>query len=182
VCNFISWIKYQGKIYFLNTEQMNSQRLMDWNQSKDDLTGHGAIRFMYDIPQHEGEDCECQDFSNPANFPIVIVSAIKRGELTSFDAVPKGILKPSLYADYEAKRNALYADYWAKRNALHADYWAKRNALYADYEAKLKPSLDADYWAKCNALDADYWAECKPLDADYWAKVKIQENRSKEWK
>ena len=139
MCDYISWIEKGDEILFLTgPDVFSSQRgseLQNHCKSKDDLTGHGAIRWFYGIGKDVGKERECTNFSTPANFPKQIVKAIKKGQMWGFGEVPRGILTPALYADYKAKRAPLDADYNAKTNALYADYNAKTNALYADYWA-----------------------------------------------
>jgi hypothetical protein len=188
MCEFISWKEVKTasgtEILFLTHDDIfNTSRgiKLRKHNGNNDLFGHGAIAFYYQISSDKGINRECTDFSSPDNFPPEIVAALKSGKMWGFiDYFPDGLLCAPLYADYKAKRDALDADYKAKRDALDADYEAKRDALYADYEAKRAPldadyeakraPLDADYKAKRAPLDADYEAKCAPLDADYEAK------------
>lgn len=160
MCDFVSWIEKDGTLWYLTTADIQSKRgkeLMDYTQNRDDLKGHGAIRWFYDLKG--GIEKECIGFSSPGNFPAEIAEAIKQGKFSRwFGAVPKGILRAPLYADYKAKRAPLYDDYEAKRAPLYADYEAKRDALHADYEAK-RDALDCQAWLL--AIDpenrADAW-------------------------
>ena len=179
MCEFVSWIEKDTKVYFLTAHQVfNTKKGAELREfcgsnaaAQDDYVGHGAIRHFYGLDSHEGMNRECTDFSSPANFPSVIAQAVKDGKFRGLVRLPKGLLLKALDADYKAKRKPLDADYEAKRKPLYADYEAKRKPLDADYEAKLKP-LDADYKAKRKPLYADYEAKLKPLDADYKAKRK----------
>ena len=193
MCDFISWIEKDGKLYYLTTEDIESKRgkeYRDYNPNADDIKGHGAIRWFYNLKG--GKEKECTDFTTPKGFPREIQKAIIQGKFRrSFGPVPAGLLIAPLYADYEAKRAPLDADYKAKRDALYADYKAKRAPLYADYEAKIAP-LYANYKAKIAPLYADYEAKRAPLYADYeakrdaldlrtWLLVLEPKNRSKAW-
>jgi len=117
MCEFISYIeKGRGKnkkTYFLTGEQVfNSVRgtaLQEYTKSKDDLTGHGAIRWFYEL--EGGTERECTDFSKPDNFPTEIVEAIKKGEMRGFP-FPRGLLSTPLDADYTAKCDALVKEMW----------------------------------------------------------------------
>jgi hypothetical protein len=195
ICEFISWIEKDKKVYFLtydqiyNTPQGEILRKEVGGDKPEDFYGHAAIRKYYGNILN-GKEHELTDFSNPKRFPDEIVVAIKNGEFRGL-ATPKGLLSDELDEDYQAKckpldedyqakRNSLDEDYQAKRNSLDEDYQAKCNSLYEDYQAKCKPldedyqakrnSLDEDYQAKRNSLYEDYQAKCKPLDEDYQAK------------
>ncbi len=82
MCDFISWIEKNDEILFLTYDDVyNTKRgkeLREFSESKDDLVGHGAIEFYYDIGR--GKHCECTNFSTPSNFPSKIVEAIIGGK------------------------------------------------------------------------------------------------------
>ena len=182
MCEFISWIEKNGRLYYL-TDEIIAERLGEFKAHNSgwrvDLLGHGTIRWWFGLKYREGMDKECTDFSSPMHFPEEIGVNIKAGRMT-YASIPLGLLLPPLYANYEAKRDALEANYEAKRDALYANYEAKRAPLYANYEAKWAPlyanyeakwdALEADYKAKWDALEADYEAKRAPLEADYKAK------------
>jgi len=184
MCQFVSWVERRGKVYFLTSEQLESERGQKWIQeqkvSPDDLCGHGTIRLWYRIDAGDGRDKECTDFSTTDNFPTPIAEAVKAGKFSSFP-VPKGLLRWPLDKDYEAKRNALDKDYWTKHNALDEDYWTKHNALDKNYWTK-RNALGDDYWDKRNALYNDYRAKCRALDDGYWALFTSPENRAIKWR
>ena len=125
MCEFISWIEKDDKVYFLTHNQIYHTRrgkaLQQYNGNQDDLMGHGAIRWFYDF--EGGSERECFDFSTPDNFPSKIVKAVKSGKMKGFGGVPRGLLMPNLDNDYWAKRKPLYDDYYAKRKPLDNDYW-----------------------------------------------------------
>jgi hypothetical protein len=185
MCEFVSWIEKDGAILFLTGNDVFNTKwgkeLREHCGNDDDLVGHGAIRYYYNLSSDTGINKECTDFTKPSNFPDEIVKAIKNGEMRGFSFPPGLLCKPlnedywaklkALDEDYGAKLKPLNEDYWAKRKALDEDYWAKRKPPDEDYWAKRKP-LNEDYWAKRKPLDEDYEAKRKPLDEDYWAKRK----------
>ena len=77
MCEFISWINYNDKIYFLTDDEINTpkgQELKKYlgNKYWEDIKGHGAIRYYYDIAwppekySFSHRYCmECMDFSDP---------------------------------------------------------------------------------------------------------------------
>jgi len=184
MCQFVSWVERRGKVYFLTSEQLESERGQKWVKeekvSPDDLCGHGTIRLWYRIDAGDGVDKEQTDFTRPSDFPPEIAEAVKAGKFNSFP-LPKGLLRMALDDDYWDKCMALNADYWAKRNALDNDYWTKHNALDDDYWDK-RNALGDDYRAKYNALDDDYRDKCMALNADYWALFTSPENRAIKWR
>jgi hypothetical protein len=167
MCNPISFIKRDGQLLYLRGGDLETKRgkqTVAYCQNRDDLCGHGAIRYYFGSEAEDGTitlfsggvDGEVTNFSSPDNFPPEIVEDIKRGAFRGIFAPPRGILRAPLYADYKAKRDALYADWQAKWDALDADYKAKLDALDADWQAKRAP-LYADYKAKRDALYAETW-------------------------
>jgi len=127
MCQFVSWVERRGKVYFLTSEQLESERGRKWIQeqkvSPDDLCGHGTIRLWHRIDAGDGVDKECGDFSTPDNFPTPIAEAVKAGKFNSFP-IPAGLLSKPLDEDYVAKLKPLDNDYRAKCKALREDYWA----------------------------------------------------------
>jgi len=90
MCHFISWIEMpDSEILFLDDDKLATKDRR--NLDKRDIIGHGAIREFYQLNNKIGTNKECTDFNNPANFPEVIVEAIKAGKFSKF-GVPKGIL------------------------------------------------------------------------------------------
>ena len=91
MCDFVSWIEKDDEVLFLTGQDVfNTKRgkeLQRYCGSKDDLTGHGAIRWYFGnhegnevVPLKGGKERECTDFSSPDKFPKQIVKSIKRGE------------------------------------------------------------------------------------------------------
>ena len=123
MCEFVSWIEKDGEVLFLTGEDVfhtkRGRELQKYCKSKDDLTGHGAIRWYFgkdDVPLAGGKERECINFSTPNNFPKAIVKAIKCGEMAGFDGgMPIfWLLTVSAQAEYERVSNnkfwALFAD------------------------------------------------------------------------
>ncbi len=197
---FISWYEeLSGKVHFLTDADWPKAQALSINA--EDFLGHGAIAAIrgWKVDNRPvGKKRECTDFSTPANFPAVIVAALKAGQMT-YVPLPPGLLLPDLDDDYRAKCKPLDDDYrakckpldddyWAKRKPLDDDYWAKRDDYWAkrealddDYRAKRK-ALDDDHWAKRKALDDDYWAKRKALDDDYRRLFTVPENRVEDWR
>jgi hypothetical protein len=135
MCEFVSWIekrelvKGKPKLYYLTGTQIfqteKGKELQKWCKSKDDLVGHGAIRYFYGLESDEGTNQECTDFTKPLNFPRAIVKAIKDGEMREL-GTPQGLLlKPKWDAidkEYQTKWDAIYKEYQTKRDAIDKEY------------------------------------------------------------
>ena len=83
MCQFVSWIEYEGKEYFLTNADLDTKEgkkllLLDVVM---DLCGHGAIRSYYPELKGKGTNHEITDFSNQRNFPKSIAKAIKDGKM-----------------------------------------------------------------------------------------------------
>ena len=194
MCEFVSWVEYGDKLYYLTANLLNTKEGRALKKHlgtayAEDIKGHGAIEHYFGI---KGKHRECTDFSSPNNFPAEIVKAMESGAFRGI-GIPDAsqVLTKKAYTDYESKRASLDADYESKCAALYADYQSKRAPLYADYESKRAPldadyeskraplyadylskraSLYADYESKRDALDADYLSKHAPLYADYLSK------------
>jgi hypothetical protein len=112
MCEFVSWIEYEGKEYFLTNADLDTKagaKLL-LAEVKDDLCGHGAIKAYYPELKNRGANKECSDFSTPANFPKSIVKAIKEGRLSRID-VCLDVLNDKGKKQYEKVRGPAWAEY-----------------------------------------------------------------------
>ena len=170
MCEFVSWVEHEDKLYYLtanllNTKEGRALKKHLGSAYSEDITGHGAIEHYFGI---KGKHCECTDFSSPNNFPAEIVKAMKSGAFRGIGIPDESqVLTKKACTDYWSKRAALYADYRSKRDALDADYRSKCNALYDDY------------WSKCDALYDDYRSKRDDL---FWDIFMDKKNRAKAWK
>ena len=192
MCEFVSWVEHEDKLYYLTANLLNTKEGRDLKKFLGtayavDIKGHGAIEHYFGI---KGKHCECTDFSSPNNFPAEIVNAMKSGAFRGIGIPDESqVLTKKAYADYESKRYSIYADYESKRDSLYADYDSKRDSLYADYLSK-RYSIYADYESKRAPLYADYQSKRAPLYADYeskradlfWDIFMDKKNRVKAWK
>lgn len=104
MCDFISWIEYKGEILFLTKHELETTRGKALrkhlgSQFKNDVKGHGAIEWYYKLKDNVGAHKECEDFSNPKNFPAVIVKAIKAGDFCGIGIAENLLTKPA-WAEY----------------------------------------------------------------------------------
>ena len=159
MCEFISWIKFNNKILFLSDTEFNDckRHWGDFNKSKSERYGHGAIRWYYGIKEVDGMNEENTDLLEPSNFPKEIQDSIKQGKITyCIDILkilsPIGIKRLSkkfqkAYADKQkvdtnkqkvnADRQKEYAVWqkeyadWQKANAIWQKAYADRQKVYA---------------------------------------------------
>jgi len=171
MCEFLSWIrKLDGSVLYLTHHQIYETKkgklLREWDAGKQELTGHGAIRFYYGLNSREGQDCECTDFSTPDNFPGAIADAVKRGEFAGL-GMPLQLLSTTAQEEYDRLVKPAQEEYdrivkpaWAEYDriveAARAEYDRIVEAARAEYDRLVKPAL--------------------------WGLFALPENRARAWK
>jgi len=114
MCQFISWIEKDGRLWYLTSTDLSSKRgkeTRDYCGTPTDYPGHGAIRHFYGLKG--GVNREQADFSSPANFPPQIAADIKAGKFCRwFGEIPRGLLCAQLYAEYQKQRAPLDIQFW----------------------------------------------------------------------
>ena len=186
MCEFISWIEKDDEVLFLTgNEVFNTKRgreLQNHCKSKDDLTGHGAIRWYFgtdDKPISGGKERECTNFSTPDNFPKQIVRAIKKGQMWGFDdATPQELLTNTAWAEYEKITNPARAEYEKIMNTAWVEYEKITNTAWAEYE-KIKNTARAEYEKIKNTA----WAEYEKIEnTAFWNIFADVNNRNPKWR
>jgi len=135
MCEFISWVEKRGKVYFLTGKELfHSKKGQQFLKtiSLDDSCGHGTIRAYYGIDAGDGVDRECTDFSNPSNFPPMIVKAIKDGDMRGL-GIDEDLLTKQAWAEYEKVRQPALAEYKKVKQQAFWDLFANprnRNELW----------------------------------------------------
>ena len=157
MCEFISWKEFDGGyVLFLTAkdiyETKRGRELQEYSGSEDDLTGHGAIDFFYDL-KGKGKNKECTDFSTPDNFPPAIVRAIKAGEFRGL-GIAKELLTAPAWAKYEKVTDSALAEYEKVKAPAKAKYEKVEAPAWAEYN-KVTDSA----WAKYEKVKAPAWAE-----------------------
>lgn len=171
MCEFISAVEKDKKIYFLTADQVlgDSARAKAFREhcgNSSDYTppGHGAIRWYYNLVG--GTDREYTDFSSPANFPPEIVESIKRGEMRGL-GMAEGLLNQSALAEYQRIEKPAYAEYRRIAQSAYDEYQRIEKQAYAEYERIEKPA-HAEYQ---RIRQSSFW--------DLFAKP---ENRNPAWR
>jgi len=190
MCQFVSWIEKDGAVLFLTGKQVyhtkRGKELREYTKHTDELVGHGAIRWFYNIDG--GTDKECDDFSSPKRFPSVIVEAIKGGEMRGM-GTPNGLLTRKAYAEYLKVCAAAYAEYEKVSEPALAEYEKVSEPAYTEYR-KVCAAASAEYdkvrdaaWAEYDKVRDAAWAEYeKVIDAAFWDLFDDPKNRTEAWK
>ena len=159
MCNFISWIEHDGRIYFLENKDLKGKKFaefktMNGDQWQSDIVGHGAIRFFYPELGDAGKNVECEDFSKPSNFPEEIQSAIRGNRMSKFGVRPEGLLSKKALKDYLAIRQSALKDYEAIEQPVWKDYEAIKQSAWKDYEAIQQSAFWGLFWEDKNRAKA----------------------------
>ena len=194
MCEFLSAVKGKTKTgrdkwYFLTHALIHGTprgELLQQKYGGDDLIGHSAIREFFHL--RSGDNWECTDFSTPANFPPIIVKAIKDGEFKGLGTPPRLLSGPA-GAEYEKSRQAAWAEYRKVQQAASAEYEKVRQAAVAECEKVQQPA-----WAEYEEVRQAAWAEYeksrqaavaeygKSRQAAFWNLFANPENRAEGWR
>jgi len=181
MCKPMSWIEYDGNVYFLTAKDLRTKEGRDLKKYlgsayKEDVVGHGAIDHFYGL-KGRGVHHEVNDFTDPARFPQQIVTAIKAGAFKGMFICPQILTAPA-WADYEKIKDAARADYEKIKAPARADYEKITAPAWADYE-KITAPARADY----EKIKAPAWADYEKIkDAAFWRIARNPENRIDAWK
>jgi len=179
MCEFISWIEYRGRNYFLTKRELatrDGQKLLR-EIGQDEITGHGAIREYYGLEPSWGVNRECTNFKTPNNFPLEIVSAIKEGMFEGL-GIALDIFNDSAWAEYEEKRQPAWAKYEEKRQPAWAEYQRVKQRALDEYE-KVEQLARAKY----DKVEQLAWAEYqRAKQTAFWELAVKKENRVKKWR
>ena len=178
MCEFISWIEYEDQILFLTDADLNTKRgreLRDYLGKKfdEDIMGHGAIRFYYEIGQ-KGHNRECTNFLNPDNFPAVIQNAIKKGKFSKIGIpeVVNQVLTKSAKKEYDAVKRPAKEEYDAVKRPAKEKYDAIVKSAWEKYEAVRNNKFWEQYDAVRGSAKEQYAAGRKPAWEEYDAIVR----------
>ena len=159
MCDFISWIEFEGKNYWLTNECLltkDGKALRKFLGPKftEDIKGHGACAEYWNLKQN-GTHKECTDFSSPDNFPAEIVRDIKAGNL-SYIGYDLGLLNDKGQAEYQKVKGPAWAEYLKVTGPAEAEYLKVKGQARAEYE--------------------------KVYLTSFWKIFKVKKNRAKGWK
>ena len=148
MCEFISAVEKRGQLKFLTGDIIQSARFKEMAKlrmiSPDDYNGHGAIRAYFGIDEGDGVNKEYTDFSSPANFPDVIVGAIKDGKMRGMGTA-SGLLLDAVSAKWQPERDAVSAKWQPELDAVNAKWQAERDAVNAKWQPE-RDAVIAKFW------------------------------------
>ena len=191
MCQFISWIEYENKNYFLTDKDLESKEgksLIEFlgNNFQEDIKGHGAIRTYFNGGNQElgkklqwGKEKENTDLSSPDNFPPEIVLSIKEGQMSRIGA-SLDLLNDKGKEEYNKIKDQALAEYkkitdpaWAECKKITDPAWAECKKITDQAWAECKKITDpalAEYkkikdqaWAEYKKITDPAWAECKKI-------------------
>ena len=199
MCEFISWIEYENKNYFLTDKDLESKEgksLIKFlgNSFREDIKGHGAIRTYFNGGNQElgkklqwGKEKENTDLSSPNNFPPEIVLAIKEGRMSrigmSLDLLnDKGKekynkIKDQALDEYKKIKDPALAEYKKITDQAWAEYKKIKDQAWAEYN-KIKDQSLAEY----NKIKDQAWAEYNKIkDQAFWKIFPQKKYRNPLW-
>ena len=166
MCEFISWIEYEKKNYFLTDKDLESKEgksLLKFLGSnwKEDIKGHGAIRTYFNGGKQEigkkltswGKEKENTDLSSPDNFPDDIVQAIKEGRMSRI-GFSLDLLNDEGKLKYYKITDQALAEYNKIKDQALAEYNKITDQAWAEYNKIKDPA-----WAEYNKIKDPAWAE-----------------------
>ena len=192
MCKLVSWTELDGQNYFLTKKELRTKRgkeLREYlgNRYYDDVKGHGAIDFYYEL-RGQGDHRECTDFSDPNNFPPEIVSVLKNG---AFDGIglDSRLLNSAARTDYEKIEQLAWAESAKASAAALAEHdkscdaaWTEYDKYYATAWTEYEKARDAAWTKYEKARDAAR-AECeKTIMSAFWDLFRDPENRAEAWR
>ncbi len=166
MCEFLSWIEKDDKVYYLTSKQiyetLRGKQLQRFCGDADDHVGHGAIRFYYRLAVGEGKNKECTDFSTPANFPTKIAQAVKDMKFRGM-ATPSELLTEQAWAEYEKVTEQALAEYDKVRQPAYTEHEKVRQQAYAEYE-----KIRRQAWVEYNKVTQPALAEYDKVTEQAW--------------
>ena len=130
MCEFVSWKEYNGKLYYLDNDKLNTKdgwaliKFLKDKKSLCDLCGHGAIERYYPEIAGKGVNKEVTDFSTPKKFPLEISEKIKAGKMSEiiFEGFPFALLSDKGIVEYQKIEQPALAEYQKIRQPALAEY------------------------------------------------------------
>ena len=204
MCDFISWIEYKGDVLFLTKKELETNRGRALqkhlgSQFENDVKGHGAIEWYYNLEPNSGTHKECTDFSSPDNFPNPIVSALKKGVFCGIEISEQLLTQPALAkyeeieqtarAEYEEIKQPAWAEYVKIRQPAWAEYVKNRQTAWAEYE-KNRQTAGAEYekieqtaWDEYVKIEQPAGAEYEKIrQTAFWKLFMSTKNRVPAWR
>ena len=180
MCNFVSWVKKDDKIYFLTDKDLATKEgkdLIKYCGCMEDTMGHGAIEKYYGIKG--GEHLENEDLSKPASFPKEIQEAIKEGFMCEFKPEAlKVILTPKALNKYEGIQQLA----WKKYEEIKQPAWQKYEEI-KQLARKEYEEIEQLAWKKYEEIEQPAWKKYEATCTGELRKlIQNPKNRVKGWR
>lgn len=150
MCHFMSWTKYRSSIgkevilFLTDNDIYNTKRggeLIKYCQNPQDLVGHGAIDFYYEIAKKGGIHEQCTDFSTPENFPQEVAECLKAGKMKRM-----GVMEEALTVDARQKYSEELVPLQLRLNEIENPAWKEYEAILnranSEYNKIKDPALE----------------------------------------
>lgn len=144
MCEFVSWIEYQDKPWFLTNADLRTKEgrelrkhLESWFQQN--VCGHGAIRHYWGIPQEKGENMEYPY----DHMPAVIIDAMESGAM-SLIGFSNRMLSDAGNRAHEEAMSAINGAYKNTKDAARKTHDKASRSLTKTYRAAIDASVDED--------------------------------------
>ena len=202
MCEFISWIEFQGSVYFLDDTKLRAekgQKLLS-QCTNDDIIGHGAIMEYFGLTRHQGIHKECTYFSDPKNFPEEIVEAIKMGLFRNF-GICQAILTQSAQEKYNKIEQPAWENFTSELlqvpDSISESFASTVNCLpKGGFQIYWQPDIFFELWersATCKPMQLIWEKSTEKIESvrktynkiisnTFWDLVIESENRIDNWK
>jgi hypothetical protein len=167
MCEFVSWIEHEGNIYYLNDDCLRDKKGRELKkhlgkQYNEDIKGHGAIRYYYDIKDYVGINKEYTG-TDLKEYPVEILNDIKRCKFKKIGFNINFLTQPA-WEKYKAMKQPAREKYEAVEQQAWEKYYAVRQQAWEKYKAVIQPA-----WEKYEAVEQQV----------FWDIFKIKKNRIK---
>jgi len=203
MCQFVSTKKVGDQHFYLTKADLKKKRFAEFKKYNliwpDDIMGHGAIEFFYPELKGKGEHWECNDFSNPGNFPDCVVKNIKKGKFEGI-GICLDILNEKGKEKYEKIQQPAWKEYKKIEQSAWKEYEKIQQSAREKYE-KIQQSAREKYekiqqpaWKEYEKIDQSAREKYEKIQQSarekyekiqqsaFWKIAKQAKYRKKEWK
>jgi hypothetical protein len=179
MCEFVSWIEYNKRVYFLddNNIQDRLEEYKKYNKDwREDIKGHGAITWFYPELVGKGKDKECAS-THPKDYPKEIVEAIKEGRLTLIGH-NINLLSTKGKKEYEKIEQTAWEEYEKIKQPAWEEYHKIEQTALEEYR-KIKQTAWEEYEKIIQTALEEYRKIEQPA---FWKVFEDVSNRLEEWR
>lgn len=185
MCKFISWIETKEGNLFLTKHDLQTKKgrelktYLDYPSYEyyDNIGGHRAIRYFFDLAINKGRNKECSNFSSPKNFPNDIIEAIKRGDFEGIVIALKLLNKKGINKYLKIKLPAR-EKYNKIDNPAWEEYLKIHQPAREEYNKIENPAREKYNKIEQSAREKYYRIE----QSAFWEIFKSKKYRNKNWK